>query len=354
MTKRKVAFDGLIHSTAGYHDDKNPLTAAIAWLLSAANEEATKYEGDPFTLVYFPLFSDFSENSTAVGAMWALIHWALYFQNQLPNNARGLIVVLENSCNSTYTYRIDGSHVKPLGDGDLHDPDFESFVRTASFEDVFSIEDGTASGLEIDHNGCPFSIRVYPSKDFIDNYKTNTPVTVTLSVLSVFIFAVLMFFIYDRLVERRQHLLLQKAAQTHKIVASLFPKNIRNQLLMEGKENQKCGPQETASHRLESYLNEGNDNHVLHQAPMADLYPNATVLFADISGFTAWSSSREPSQVFILLQSVYQAFDNIAQKRKVFKVETIGDSVSSLVHVILFNDATTLTSSSTHCTLDYK
>jgi class 3 adenylate cyclase len=43
-------------------------------------------------------------------------------------------------------------------------------------------------------------------------------------------------------------------------------------------------------------------------------------------GFTAWSSVREPSQVFTLLESVYHAFDQIARKRRVFKVETVGDS----------------------------
>ena len=45
-------------------------------------------------------------------------------------------------------------------------------------------------------------------------------------------------------------------------------------------------------------------------------------MFCDIAGFTAWSSVREPSQVFILLESVYAAFDEIASRRKVFKVET--------------------------------
>jgi class 3 adenylate cyclase len=48
-------------------------------------------------------------------------------------------------------------------------------------------------------------------------------------------------------------------------------------------------------------------------------------LVSDITGFTAWCSEREPSQVFILLESIYSAYDAIAKKRKVFKVETIGD-----------------------------
>ena len=63
----------------------------------------------------------------------------------------------------------------------------------------------------------------------------------------------------------------------------------------------------------------------LTSKPIADLFPHTTVLFADISGFTAWSSSREPSQVFILLETVYHAFDVMARRRGVFKVETVGD-----------------------------
>jgi class 3 adenylate cyclase len=58
---------------------------------------------------------------------------------------------------------------------------------------------------------------------------------------------------------------------------------------------------------------------------IADLYPSATVMFADIVGFTAWSSVREPSQVFKLLETLYRAFDKLAKRRRVFKVETIGD-----------------------------
>ena len=58
---------------------------------------------------------------------------------------------------------------------------------------------------------------------------------------------------------------------------------------------------------------------------MADLFPNTTIIFADIVGFTAWSSAREPQQVFTLLETIYAAFDRVAYRHNVFKVETVGD-----------------------------
>jgi class 3 adenylate cyclase len=45
----------------------------------------------------------------------------------------------------------------------------------------------------------------------------------------------------------------------------------------------------------------------------------------------AWSSTREPCQVFILLETIYGHFDDIAKRRRVFKVETIGDCYVAVV-----------------------
>jgi len=59
--------------------------------------------------------------------------------------------------------------------------------------------------------------------------------------------------------------------------------------------------------------------------PLAELYLETTVIFADIVGFTAWSSVREPTQIFLLLETIYNAFDVLAKRRRVYKVETIGD-----------------------------
>lgn len=58
--------------------------------------------------------------------------------------------------------------------------------------------------------------------------------------------------------------------------------------------------------------------------PIADFFEDATVVFIDLAGFTAWSSERDPPQVFRLLEAIYSAFDELAARLKVFKVETIG------------------------------
>jgi len=58
---------------------------------------------------------------------------------------------------------------------------------------------------------------------------------------------------------------------------------------------------------------------------LPDLFLNSSIFVADVMGFAAWSSAREPHQVFKLLETLYETFDNIAAKHKVFKVETVRD-----------------------------
>lgn len=77
--------------------------------------------------------------------------------------------------------------------------------------------------------------------------------------------------------------------------------------------------------------------------PIADLFPECTVIFADIAGFTAWSSVREPAQVFKLLETLYSNFDRIAKRRGVFKVETIGDCYVSTAEQDVIMDFSPLT-----------
>lgn len=124
-------------------------------------------------------------------------------------------------------------------------------------------------------------------------------------------------------------------------MSQLFPENVRERLFKKeskksknkDKVNKKKGYEATNS-KMRSFLSDGSADgldmdmmdHDTDDRPIADLFPDTTIMFADIAGFTAWSSVREPCQVFILLEKIYGAFDRIATRRGVFKVETIGDS----------------------------
>ena len=146
----------------------------------------------------------------------------------------------------------------------------------------------------------------------------------------------IVFFIYDMYVQQRNHKLVNNAARSNAIVTSLFPEHIRDQFIGPNAR----GPHSQSRHRqidLTSSqwsltspvsINRGNDDTDFMKPgsrPIADLFLETTILFGDIVGFTAWSSVREPAQVFSLLETIYASFDRIARKTQVFKVETIGD-----------------------------
>ncbi len=52
----------------------------------------------------------------------------------------------------------------------------------------------------------------------------------------------------------------------------------------------------------------------------------ASVLFADIVGFTKLASSVTPETVIVILNAIYSAFDEIVEEYQVEKIKTIGDS----------------------------
>ena len=54
-----------------------------------------------------------------------------------------------------------------------------------------------------------------------------------------------------------------------------------------------------------------------------------TVLFSDIVGYTTMSTSVSTADVFDMLNRLYTAFDALSDKHGVYKVDTVGDGLSS-------------------------
>ena len=76
----------------------------------------------------------------------------------------------------------------------------------------------------------PFLIlqHIYPSEKFKSSYDSNTPELFATVVAITFGLVALVFFVYDLVVQRRNHNLIVKAAQTNAIVYSLFPNKHSN------------------------------------------------------------------------------------------------------------------------------
>eukprot|EP00980_Cylindrotheca_fusiformis_P020171 scaffold7242_cov137-Cylindrotheca_fusiformis.AAC.7 len=159
------------------------------------------------------------------------------------------------------------------------------------------------------------------------SFQTNEAVIYTIVVAVIFIFTSLVFLLYDYFVRRRQTKVMERIMRQDKIVSNVFPTAIRDRLY-QGQEKQKGKNMKNIDRKLTDNfdgLDFDGDSNISGSAPLADLFPSITVVFADISGFTAWSSAREPQQVFVLLETLYGAFDKIVYRHSVFKVETVGD-----------------------------
>lgn len=271
------------------------------------------------------MFDSFGEEKKVAAVLMIYIYWRTYFNNLLPPGADGVILVLENTCNQTYTYRIDGTESFWLGRGDMHDPKYDFLEAGTSITKIVGTEDA-ASAFEDDtesdilYYDCFYNIRVYPSQDFEDRYRSQAPMTQAILLAALFLFTSAVLLCYDYYVERRQKLVLQSAMQSGKLVSSLFPEDVRKRLYEEQKreleKNSRGGAWILGGHPEEAPTESDT-------SAIATLYPETTVCFADICGFTKWSSKRTPADVFLLLESIYGCFDSIAQKRKVFKVETV-------------------------------
>jgi hypothetical protein len=121
----------------------------------------------------------------------------------------------------------------------------------------------------------------------------------------------------------------QSASRAKKLMSSLFPTNVQDRILEQLEEDNDSevggsrhgGRADTTETSWTSEENKQNvkfvdiDDHdvtavnINKTRPIADLFPETTIIFADIVGFTAWSSTRDASQVFQLLETIYCSFD---------------------------------------------
>jgi Adenylate and Guanylate cyclase catalytic domain len=306
--------------------------------------------------VFYPIIDDISrvdisgsENSTStdnsvVGVLAVTVYWREFIRDILPPGSNGIVVVVRNPCTEPFTYQIKGPHIEYLGVGDKHDAKYNAHVIESMVVDVnsFALRSSGYTGAPINREFCQHSMHVYPSDSMKSDFTTQNALIFMITTLLIFAFTSLVFVIYDWRVEQRQRKVMSAAVSSSAIISSLFPSTVRGQLYPTQQERDRLSMQPPRK-RVRNHSNFNTEpsstpSPDIEQIPMAlaanpnaQLYPDTTVIFADIVGFTKWSSSREPNQVFYLLETVYAGFDGLAKLHGVFKIETIGDSYVAVV-----------------------
>jgi class 3 adenylate cyclase len=331
--------------------------------LASAHESTSN--GSPFAAAFFPVRSPDGKN--IMGAVSFLLPWSNLLTSTVPSKGEHVLIVIENSCQpDAMTFRVDpkGSNLQYEGIGDLHDTVYSSYSKASTYEEydrlhaIISSNVGTKNNFtEADH--CQYKFSVYPTSALENQYRTKDPIIYSASAFGTILLTSMIFVFYDSVVRRRQKILLVAAHRSNTIVTSLFPQNVRDRLYERTDQMNETAPDnprrnQLVKRRKKAFTTQSNQSSsddessadrgrhtgsgesssgdrmngyrsVFGSAPIADLFPQSTIMFLDISGFTAWSSQREPRHVFTLLETLYHAFDSSAKELGVFKVETIGD-----------------------------
>jgi len=131
-----------------------------------------------------------------------------------------------------------------------------------------------------------YSMHIFPTEAFENDYKTTTPAIFAGVVAGTFLMVMLVFVMYDLMVLKRNEAMIANAAKSNAIVTSLVPDHLRDRLLQQQKQK---GFNARGSGNLKTFLNDGSKTGGLDASssgklppPLADLYLETTVLFADI------------------------------------------------------------------------
>jgi hypothetical protein len=283
-------------------------------LLTKTSESVHDFYVSPTSSLYFPVF-DTPEQKTIGGALTIEVDWESFFQKALYGVEVPVMVVLENSCGQIYSFEVIEKQVMYLGEGDMHDDTIQGPSANStfkSFEEVLYVivededhmpmdEEFDITDEELQHEHqfvpsgsvCSYRIFVYPTTEMRDHFLTNKPIYFQAAIAMIFLFTTAIFIFYECLVESRQRKIEASAKEARAVVNSLFPKNVRKRLYenanKKGERNAKfaMASMQTPKNRLKKFLSEGAGD-IQASEPIADLFPNATIMFADISGFTAW------------------------------------------------------------------
>ena len=244
-----ASFDWMRASLRAMNETKAPAITFVPGLIDIIPEDFETAEPQSFLLS--PVFGDHQKSGNVEAALFTVLPWGLFLLKLLPEGTPPLTVVISNTCGQVFTYVINGPYPSFIGNRDIHDYD-----ELGVHYDIPSFQ-----APNPDSDQCSYFMDFYPTKELEESYQTKTPFVFTSIVVGVFLFTSVVFCLYDMLVERRQRKVLHSATATGAIVNDLFPEEFQDRLFdAPGKEGKSQD---------------------LQSKPLADFFPDATVMFAE-------------------------------------------------------------------------
>ncbi len=341
---------------------------ALTAILQLVQDSETR----PSSILFFPVFDNFetpekfedtgmpmvNETKNVVGSISIVFSWDTLLEMILPNYIKGMICILRSSTGQEYSYSVSGSDVTFLGTGDLHDPKYHKYQKV-----VQATLGNTEEEIGQVKYLITYTLVMYPSETFEKEYVTNRAAIYTAGVVLIFLCTSALFLLYDYLVEDRQQKTISLARQSASIVDAMFPAGFRERLYKSQQSNANTntsggapssrvnsnsedgtiqtsnktskeksrGRSQSPSRRRSSTMGrkiaalqidkfmkgirsepKDHDCFIEDDKPIADLFLDTSIMFADIVGFTKWSTERSPNEVFRLLERLFWEFDELA------------------------------------------
>jgi len=157
-----------------------------------ASQGASYGLGEPLSCMYYPIFDTFSPRKPKVVAtLEGMVYWRSYFERVLPEKVRGMVVVVKNNYNMSFTYAMNGEEAVFLGNSDVHSTAYDHMMIKAdyaSFQDL-NIKSQTVReyrGVDVEDSITRYWIEVYPSDEMQAIYLTKRPLYYMLAMVFFF------------------------------------------------------------------------------------------------------------------------------------------------------------------------
>jgi hypothetical protein len=185
----------------------------------------------------------------------------------------------------------------------MHDARYDHMQTVIPFYQV--TDEFTEEELTSVEGHCLYYLHVYPSKEFEERYSSSNAVQTTTMLVFAFIFMITAFLMFDTFVVRRNRKLLIAMTRTNAIVSSMFPSNVRDRIFAQAKNESEEKKALNGKSRLKTFLSSGtddnemddeNDEYMYKTKPIADLFPETTVLFAGKHSRSKEATSQDRQQ----------------------------------------------------------